>query len=177
LKSDNILIQISETNELNLLLIDFGSSAIFGQTRVPTRSEPWNAPEVDITGRSLTHDELVQIDLYSFGLVCLHLLLPLTTLVEANLCLIQPPWQTEDEWTKFLRNVTHSKVFQSGQGFVARIHDAIASADAPSEQKSVLKIIVSSTLQPTSGKRSMPWDEILPHIEHYLSNRYIRHIE
>ena len=154
-----------------MLLIDFGSSAISGQTRVPTKSEPWNAPELETTGRSLAHDDLVQMDLYSFGLVCLHLLLPLASLADANLSLIQAHWQTTDEWTQFLREVRHRKVSQSGEDFVAQIVDAIASADASQEQKSLLEIIVNSTLRPPSGERSLPWTQILPHIEKHLSDR------
>lgn len=171
MKTDNILLQISEENELNLLLIDFGSSAISGQSRVPTKSEPWNAPELETTARSLSHDELVQLDLYSFGLVCLHLLLPLKSLAKAELCLIQRPGQTIDQWTQFLGDIRHKKIFQAGKDFVFQVLDAVESADASQEQKCLLKITVEATMQPPSGKRSLPWSQILPYIEKYLSNR------
>lgn len=159
---------------MRLLLIDFGSSAISGQTRTPTKSEPWNAPELEATMRNLDHDELVQIDLYSFGLVCLHLLLPLESLASAKLCLIRTQRQTDDQWAQFLSQMRHKKAFEDGEDLAFQILDAIESADASQDQKYVLKKIVESTIQPPAGKRTLPWHQLLPYIQKHLSNRQVQ---
>ncbi|KAL8703348.1 MAG: hypothetical protein Q9201_003460 [Fulgogasparrea decipioides] len=173
LKTDNVLVQASEDDEVNPILIDFGSSAISGQTRLPTKSEPWNAPEIEVTTTNLDHTELVQLDLYSFGLLCLHLLLPLECLVSANLCLIRTKEQTDDDWARLVSQMRQKKAFRDGEDFCMQIYNMVECVDMSLERKRLVKKIVETTIQPLQGKRTLPWDQFLPHIGRYLSKRQL----
>jgi serine/threonine protein kinase len=171
IKPENFLVEESDENELNCLLIDFGSSTIQGQSRLPTINEPWNAVELENVSRSLSSDELAQTDIFSFGLVCLHILLPLESLENANLCLIRRPTHRDDDWAMFLRNLKRIKDLKTGQTLSARLIDVIEKSNVSIHLKSLLNIIVVSTIQPEPGQRTVPWAAILPHIEEYLSYR------
>lgn len=165
--------QASKEDEISPILIDFGSSAISGQTRLPTKSEPWNAPEVEVTTRNLSYTELVQLDLYSFGLLCLHLLLPLECLVSANLCLIRTKGQTDNDWAQLVSQMRQKKASRDGEDFCKQIFNMIECVDTSLERKNLLKKIVETTIQPLQGERTLPWDQLLPHIEKYLSRRQV----
>lgn len=155
------------------MLIDFGSSAIGGQTRIPTKSEPWNAPELEFSTREFDCNELVQTDLYSFGLVCLHILLPLKDLNNSNLCLIRTQEQTDDQWTEFVSQTRNQKMLHHGEGFVCQILGIIESSNASPDEKNLLKKVVETTIEPPPGKRKLPWYDFLPHIQIYLSERHV----
>ena len=174
MKTDNVLVNKTQNNQLSPKLIDFGSSAISGQSRNPTKSEPWNAPELEVLTKSLGHDELIQNDLYSFGLVCLHLLLPIETLVSAKLCLIQTQDQSDDQWAQFLRQMRHRKALRGGDDLVIDILETIESADVEEDRKCLLKNVVEATVKPPPGKRTLPWPQILPYIHMFLSNRQVQ---
>ncbi|KAF2812457.1 TPR-like protein [Mytilinidion resinicola] len=172
IKPDNFLIEESDEREINCLLIDFGSSTIRGQERLPTTNEPWNAPELEDASRSLGFEELAQTDIFSLGLVCFHLLLPLETLENANLCLIRRPAQSDVHWVQFIQQMKKLKEVEVGQTLSVRMLDTIKKSDVSTEQKDILRNIVVSTIQPQSGGRTIPWADILPHIEKHLSHSF-----
>ncbi|OCK74719.1 TPR-like protein [Lepidopterella palustris CBS 459.81] len=172
LKPDNFLVEETEAKEINCLLIDFGSSVLKGQKRLPTTNEPWNAPELGNSSSSLGYGELAQADVYSFGLVCLHVLLPIQILRNENLCLIRTPEQSDDEWANLRRRVKEAKEKEAGDALAARLSRVIRHRDVPSELQDLLQIIVATTIGPQSGRRTIPWADLLPHIEKYLSHSF-----
>jgi hypothetical protein len=165
------LIDESDDGEINCLLIDFGSSTIRGQSRLPTLNEPWNAIELENSVRSFSFAELVQTDIFSFGLICLHLLLPIQLLESAGLCLLQRPTQTDHHWTTFLNQVKTAKQVKVGQTLSVRLLNLIEKSDVSIQAKALLQSIVTSTIQPEPGQRTLPWADIFPHIQNYLSHR------
>lgn len=175
MKTDNILIHSSDTDEIRPILIDFGSSAIATQSRLPTRSDPWSPPEIENASANLDHSELVQIDLYTFGLLSLHILLPLASLISADVCLIQTIEKSADDWTRFVAEMKEKKSSNAGADFAMRIANLIADADLKPATKSILQKIVETTIQPICGNRILPWDYLLPYIETYLSERRVLH--
>ena len=165
------MIKVTEDNQINLLLIDFGSSIISGQTRLPTRSEPWNAPELENASSHLNYEELAQTDLYSFGLVCLHLLLPVESLVGAGLCLIRSQDQTDDQWAKELGQKRLIKTSEGQDSLATKVLGVLELSDVSQDQRTLLRKIFDATIQPPPGRRKLPWEDILPYIQQYLSRR------
>lgn len=172
IKTENIVIEVTEDNQINLLLIDFGSSVISGQTRLPTRSEPWNAPELENASSHLNYEELAQTDLYSFGLVCLHLLLPVESLVGAGLCLIRSQDQTDDQWAKELGQKRLAKASEGRDSLTTGVLGVLELSDVSQDRRTLLRKIFDATIQPPPGRRRLPWEDILPYIQQYLSHSY-----
>jgi serine/threonine protein kinase len=171
IKTDNMVIEMTEQKDINLLLIDFGSSVITGQVRLPTRSEPWNAPELGDTSKHLSYEELAQTDLYSFGLVCSHLLLPAENLVEAGIYFIRSQEQTDDQWAQALGRIRHLKSTEGQNGLAARLLGALKASSIPWDQKTLLGTIFDATILSPEGRRKLPWEDILPYISQHLSSR------
>lgn len=117
----------------------------------------------------------MQVDLYTFGLLSLHILLPLELLISANLCLIQTKEQSANDWAQFVGEMKEKKSSNAGNDFATRITALIAEADLKPTTKSILKKIVEKTIRPMDGKRALPWDYLLPYIETYLSERQVVH--
>ena len=154
------------------MLIDFGSSVIRGQIRLPTTDEPWSAPELNGQAASLGYEEIAQTDIFSCGLVLVHLLLPLDALQRKNLCLIRQPGQTDEQWTDLIGTMMHMKRSDGGKTLGARILEVVEMCGISKERKEILRDVVTSMICARAGERSLPWGEILPHIEIFLSRRY-----
>jgi serine/threonine protein kinase len=172
IKPENFLIEESERGEFNCRMIDFGSCAIRGQKRLPTKSPPWNAPELD-DAQEFTSDNLILSDIYSFGLLCVHIILPLDELANANAFLIRRPRQTDDQWQHFLSAMVGKKSKDSGDTLALEILNVIEKSDIPTNQKLLLRKIVNETIKSRSDYRTFPWSEMRPHIEEFLSERYL----
>jgi hypothetical protein len=160
-----------KNDQINCLLIDFGSCLIRGQDRLPTLSPPWNAPELSRFTHNIRFDDLVQADLFSLALVCLHILLPLDALQDAGLCLFRQQ-QSDDEWLEFIYKLDQSKQSHTGTDSLAsRIVNVISQAAIPNEHKLLLEAVVRNTILPSKGDRTMPWDDIFL-LKDYMSTRY-----
>ncbi|CAG8950088.1 hypothetical protein HYFRA_00008322 [Hymenoscyphus fraxineus] len=168
IKPDNLLINEAERGEVKCFLTDFGSSSIRGQKRFPTMSEPWNAPELESAHQVLEFDELVQTDIFSFGLVCIHLLLPLEELKSANLCLLRSPGWQDNEWKQFINRVKGLKRGDSGDNLASLLLDITEKSKQSTDAKELLHTLVKTTISPQPGKRSIPWTLI----EQYLSRSF-----
>jgi hypothetical protein len=138
---------------------------------LPTLNEPWNAIELENSVRSFGFEELVQTDIFSFGLICFHLLLPIELLESADLCLLQQSTQTDHHWTTFLNQMKTAKHVKVGQTLSVRLLNLIEKSNVSIQVKALLQSIVTSTIQPEPGQRTLPWTDILPFIEKYLSYR------
>jgi hypothetical protein len=108
-----------------------------------------------------------------FGLLCLHLLLPVANLLSAGLCMIPTKDQSPEDWAEHIKELSHRKSLNAGSDLFGRIYDLIAEANITPERQLILKTIVKTTIQPPNGKRVLPWDDILPFIETYLSQRQV----
>lgn len=158
--------------EINCMLIDFGSSVIRGQIRLPTTDEPWSAPELDGQVGSLGYEEIAQTDIFACGLVLVHLLLPLDALQRKDLCLVRQPGRTDEQWTDLIGKIVHMKRSDGGKTLGARILEVVESCSISEERKGILRDVVTSMICARVGERSLPWGNILPHIEIFLSRRY-----
>lgn len=154
------------------MLIDFGSSVIRGQMRLPTTDEPWSAPELNGQVASLGYEEIAQTDIFTCGLVLVHLLLPLDTLQRKDLCLVRQFGQTDEQWTDLIGNIMHMKHSDGGKTLGARILEVVDVCSISEERKGILRNVVISMICARAGERSLPWDKILPYIEMFLSRRY-----
>lgn len=171
LKPENILIEKSDAGEIKSFLIDFGSSVIRGQIRLPTTDEPWSAPELDCQPRSLGFDEIAQTDLFSCGLVFIHLLLPLQMLESQDLCLVRQIGQTDDQWAGIINRVYNMKRTDAGKTLGVLMMEMVNNSEISEDRRDLLRAVISSMICPNFGERSLPWDDILPHIGEFLSQR------
>lgn len=135
-------------------------------------NEPWNAPELIDNTRSLGFEELSQTDIFSLGLICLHLLLPLIVLENAGLCLVRKQTQEDDEWATFVYEVENAKRTKVEQTLSVRLLDVIEKSNVSTQRKDLLRQIVTCTIEPVSGDRMIPWADLLPHIKEYLSQSF-----
>jgi hypothetical protein len=157
-------------NEFNCRLIDFGSSSIQGQKRLPTKSAPWNAPELGYA-QELTTDALILSDTYSFGLLCVHIILPIQDLAKANALFLRRLEQTDRQWDEYLSAMVGKKRKGVGNTLASDILKAIEESHIPTTQKLLIQEIVNKTIHPRPDCRIFPWAEMLPHIENFLSDR------
>ncbi|KAI0382927.1 hypothetical protein F5Y04DRAFT_279175 [Hypomontagnella monticulosa] len=160
IKPSNFLVD-KQDDELNCLIIDFGSCVIRGQRRLPTLSPPWNAPELQPGSNDLEFYELSDMDLFSLGLVCVHIILPLEDLQDAGLCFLRQRNQPDSEWAEAMQKF--ERVKQAGTAdeslgslLISVIHKAQIAADL----KETLVSIVRGTIIAPKGSRSMPWDAL-----------------
>lgn len=167
IKPQNFLIEQFE-DQLNCRLIDFGSSAIQGQKRLPTKSAPWNSPELD-HAQELTTDSLILSDTYSFGLLCVHIILPVNDLAKANILFLRSPEQTDSQWAEYLSAMVGKKRKDSGDTLAVDILKAIDESRIPANQKLLIQEIVNKTIHPRPDCRYFPWDGILPYIQKFIS--------
>ncbi|KAI9657159.1 MAG: hypothetical protein M1821_003326 [Bathelium mastoideum] len=175
IKPENILIQSSESGEVNCLLIDFGSSTIRGQTRLLTASEPWSAPELQDAVGYTGFEKLAQIDLFSCALTLVHLLVPLQDLADAEICLIRRGEQTDEDWARFLREIRNLKLIdgeQTPRTFVALILEVVDRTAMTNDARNLLQKLVCSLIAPKPGDRRLPWPEVVPFIEPFFSDSF-----
>lgn len=161
----------SEEGKLNCKLTDFGSSLIRGLKRLPTINVPWNAPELESISGDLGFDEIAQMDIFSFDLVSIHLLMPLELLENEGLCLIRRAGQTDDEWSSTIYDIKRAKKSENEYGLAMRVLKTVTSSDISDDRRALLQKIVAATLERPCGQRFIPWAEILSDIEKYLSDR------
>ncbi len=153
------------------MLNDFGSSTIRGQKRLPTLNEPWNAPELDTISDGLDFEELAQTDIFAFGLISIHILMPLKELKKFSLCLIRRPDETDDRWRQTTNDIRRAKRSQGLGSLTERLLRMIEASDISAEWRGLLRKIMLASVGPSAGQRSIPWPDILPLIEDYLSHR------
>jgi serine/threonine protein kinase len=169
IKPQNFLVEECE-NEFNCRLIDFGSCSIRGQKRLPTKSAPWNAPELEYA-QELTTDDLIQSDIYSFGLLCVHIMIPLQDLIKANVLFLRHSEQTDDQWGQFLSAMVGRKRKDGQDSLASHILEAIEGTQIATAQRLLIQEIVKKTIHTQSDRRVFLWAEMLPHIEKFLSER------
>ncbi|KAL2847146.1 hypothetical protein BJY01DRAFT_246920 [Aspergillus pseudoustus] len=84
LKPLNVVVDCDEDlKKVTCQLVDLGGSAMMGQERFPLLSIPWNAPELLVNRSSvnlMSAKDLIQADLFSLGLLLVHILIPHKTL-------------------------------------------------------------------------------------------------
>ena len=141
---------------------DFGSSICDGETRLPSTNGPWSPPELSTLSRSTGFDKLEQADLFAFGLLSLHILLPPEKLQDFGLWLLQHFGVPAIDWNmqtclgkRLSVGNTHSD-----SSLPARACLSIGASDISSQTKSMLVKIVEMTLQPLNGERKMPWQDL-----------------
>lgn len=157
--------------ELNCMLNDFGSSTIRGQKRLPTLNEPWNAPELDIISGGLGFEELAQTDMFAFGLIAIHILMPLEELERFGLRLIRRPDEADDGWRQTTNAIRRAKLARDEDNLTQRVLRMIEASEISTEWQNLIRKVIVTTIQPSAGRRCIPWPEILPSIEEYLSYR------
>lgn len=157
--------------ELNCMLNDFGSSTIRGQKRLPTLNEPWNAPELDIISGALGFEDLAQTDMFAFGLIAIHILMPLEELEKIGLCLIRRPDETDDGWRQTTKAIRTAKLSTDKDSLTQRVLRMIEAPGISTEWQNLIRKVIVATIQPSVGQRCIPWPEILPSIDEYLSYR------
>lgn len=109
-------------------------------------------------------------DIYSFGLVCLHILIPLEDLADAKLLLIRPLAQTDEEWNEIQNNLQKMKREDTLASYVLSV---LEGAHVPATQRSLLDRITKATLQTQPSHRRLLWENLVPQIEEHLSARYL----
>lgn len=170
IKLRNVLIE-QRDGKVNCILIDFGSSIIRGQERLPTLCVPWNAPELSKVSHNLGFDDILRADLFSLALLCVHVLLPLDSLRDAGLCFIRGQ-QRNDEWLDFIYKLEQAKNLNTADNSLAsRILSVASQVDIPEEHKLIVESIVGSAILPSSADRAMPWDDIFSLLNDDLSIR------
>ncbi|KAI8721441.1 Serine/threonine protein kinase [Fusarium sp. LHS14.1] len=169
IKPDNFVIDQDE-DENNCKLIDFGSCVIKGQNRQPTSNAPWNPPELadNFTQGFVNFEALSQADLFSLGLVLVHILLPTHALRSAKASFLREEL-SDQGWERIVLELEQSKSQSSEISLASRLDHAISKAEIPVEQKAVLSCIVQRTVLPLTGSRSMPWNEIFDLAKDYVS--------
>ncbi|ORY10808.1 hypothetical protein BCR34DRAFT_614986 [Clohesyomyces aquaticus] len=171
IKPENILVKQSQEGAINCMFTDFGSSVIEGQNRLPTSSEPWNAPELQASLEPVHFEFLRQADIYAFGLMCVHILVPLRDLEKAGLSFIRRPDDSDDQWSQMLDNLKAIKLSKAGketlQDILLSLFDSV---DISAKRKELLECLIKATLQPLPEDRQIPWGDIYNHIRDYLSD-------
>lgn len=170
IKPENFLIEEAEQGVLNTSLADFGSAVIKGQRRLPTWTEPWNAPELQRLLQEIDFDMMQQADFYSVGLLCIHIMLPLEYLYNLNLCFFRRPEQTDHDWLQFLQDMENRKKASEDPALSERLLEIVKTSPIPSQHRDILQVIVSSVIEPTAGHRYIPWSQIKIFLEE--PNRY-----
>jgi hypothetical protein len=158
---------------LQCALIDFGSSVIRGQTRVPTTDEPWSAPELTGHVESLGYDELAQTDLFSCGLTMIHVLVPIRDLRRKGLCFVRQVDQNDAEWGSIISKVRGMKALDCGVSLATAFKEAVKDATIGDVERSLLRVIISSMIAPGPGKRSMSRDALMENLALAMPTRYI----
>lgn len=179
IKPNNIVVE-QQGGEINCRLIDFGSCVIKGQDRFPTWNPPWNPPELgsDAVFHAVGFEQLSQADLFSLGLLLVHILLPLRCLREAGICCLRED-QSDQQWEETMFRLERAKSFDAespGAGFDLlgpRLVLAISQSDIDDQWKALLESIVRSTVCSPSGSRMIPWDEVLRLGRDHLSSEYV----
>jgi hypothetical protein len=138
---------------------------------LPTWTEPWNAPELQGALKEFDFDMIQQADLYSLGLLCLHILLPREYLCEHDLCLFRPREQAETKWLQFVQKMNIIKDPSNRLALSVKLLKIIKASSIPTKHRDVLQHIVTSTIEPPPGHRWFPWTQIKPFIEEFLTDR------
>lgn len=152
-------------------MTDFGSCVVQGRDRVPTISPPWNAPELNGSSRNLGFEQLCQTDLFSLGLVCIHLLIPSSPLKDAGLWFVRQQ-QSDSEWAEFIDLTSRLKQPETiATSLVQKLTSVVSQCEIPENHKSLLANLMKNVMLPPNGQRSMPWDDIFRLVNDELSTR------
>ena len=158
IKPSNFLVQ-DEDDLPNCILNDFGSCVILGQSRLPTISPPWSAPELYSTSHELGFHDLRQADIYSLALVCIHLLVPLSVLQGAGLCFLRQDCE-DNAKLDVIHELEQAKCSTGPNSLESRFLALIHQIDIAKELVSLLDVIIHRALRPCAEEREMPWAEI-----------------
>jgi serine/threonine protein kinase len=171
IKPNNFLVTL-DVDDYGCIMADFGSCVVRGQDRVPTLSPPWNAPELHGSSRSLGFEELCQTDLFSLGLVCIHLLIPSSLLKDEGLWFVRQQ-QSDSEWAEFIDLTNRVKQPETiATSLVGKLKLLVFSqCEIPENHKSLLANLMENVMLPPNGQRSMPWDDIFRLVNDELSTR------
>jgi len=158
IKPGNILID-KGGDKISCRLIDFGSCVVSGQERVPTRSPPWNAPELHRSAgpdSQLGFKQLSKADLFSLGLVCLHILIPLEQLDAAGLNFVRGRAKSDDEWATIVSGLERAKsdTCSFGKRMIALAERVAGSNDG----KRFLAALIEGAILPPHNERMIPSD-------------------
>jgi serine/threonine protein kinase len=163
IKPDNILVEEDADGNLRALLTDFGAAIILGQERQPFGTKLWNAPELRIG--KLNHafaEDIMAADLYSFGLLAAHILIPNDELTRADIFLIQPKEHTSQVLS----------VLKKEERLIETLTDIARASGIPQNNQILLRTILESTLLMNTSDRTLPLDQISYLIHDYLSPKY-----
>jgi hypothetical protein len=143
---------------------------IRGQSRVPTSNIPWNAPELETESAEVEVDELLDMDLYSLGLLCVHIILPLSLLEKAGLCFVRQRHIMDDAWEKVVQELEKAKA-QTAEDETLGFHltTIISEADIEVNLKQLLVLIVRDTISAPKKMRKMPWADIFKLMSAHVS--------
>ncbi|KAK0646794.1 hypothetical protein B0T16DRAFT_493705 [Cercophora newfieldiana] len=172
IKPSNFVVEQSG-DQVNCELIDFGSCAVRGQDRLPTLNPPWNAPELREASHPLGFEYLAQADLFSLGLLWLHILLPLEVLAGAGICFLRSG-QSDAAWEATILRLEQLKSAGPEPNDLAScILQTVAECALPRMQIQLLESVVRRMIMPTNGSRSAPWDDVLRLAKDHLSVDFI----
>lgn len=135
-------------------------------------SPPWNAPELETqSGPDVGFDHLAQTDLFSLGLLCLHILVPLQLLRSKGLSLIRED-QLEEDWNNQMSALEQAKLSTNATNSLRfQLHNIIDTAIKHSGYRSLLLRIVDGVIRPENGTREMPWDDALALVKDYVPTK------
>ena len=172
IKPENFLVNL-DVDVYGCIMTDFGSCVVRGQDRVPTLSPPWNAPELNRSSRSLGFEQLRQTDLFSLGLVCIHLLIPSSLLKDEGLWFVRQQ-QSDSEWAEFIDLTNRLKQPETiGTALVRKLTSLLSRCEIPEYHKSLLANLIENVLLPPNGQRSIPWGSIFRLVNDELSTRRV----
>lgn len=150
-----MLIQRSKDGDIKLKIIDFGASAFGDQMRRPFVSTPWNAPE-SVTSREIPASAMILSDLYSFGLLCIQILLPRDILADANLFFMHRG-QTTGEWEKTLDNV---EILKQGDSLATKLMSLVEMSELPNVHLRLLHYLIPHVVCSHPDRRLLNWKEL-----------------
>jgi serine/threonine protein kinase len=155
IKLENVLVKQDQSGALACELIDFGCSCIEGQNRQQFVSRPWNAPEI-ISNEEVPCSTIVTADWYSFGLLCVQMLLPKESLMQ-NRLLFTRRGQPDDSWKQTLANVEARKRDDS---LGKTLMSLVDTCGIHPTQQAFLQKIIGNTIHSNPMHRSMDWEKV-----------------
>ena len=162
MKPENILLDEDDEGNICSQVADFGSSAIRGQLRIPEGTPLWNAPELQIGHRHyVSAEDIISSDLYSFGLLAAHVLVPKADLAKIDLFLLEPT-----------RNTTQTlRTLQKGGSLGRKLISVAATSNIPPVHLQLLDMILIGALHSDPSLRVFDWRAILDLVEKGASSR------
>jgi serine/threonine protein kinase len=170
IKPNNFLISKSLDGILSCIMIDFGSSVIRGERRFPTRNDLWSPLELDSMSHLVGFDEIKQADLFAYGLLALHLLIPHETLLKFGLWLLRDPEVSVAKWNEQVGLIKQLKTEDpySDLSLASKASRSVNESNLSALARSVLLEIIEKTLRPLHGERTLPWHRVKSMVERYL---------